>query len=227
MDQAKLEASNGIHLYGWMVTDLGLKGGDLFAFAVVHQFAQSRAGIYKGNTPYLSAWFGWTEKTARQHLKNLVEMGLIREYRGRENNIPFCRYELTEDFYLKHPVKITESPGKNYRQHPVKTSESTRKKLPGDYNIEEENNKTIQPPTPLEVAAYCRTRGFVDPEGFANFYCTYNDNRDWMNGRGKPIKNWKNNITTNWEGNHKNHRFESPEPDTTGLQSFDLNQFKR
>lgn len=139
MSNYKLDASNGFHIYGWMVTDLHLEGGDLLAFALVHQFAQSRAGIYKGNTAYLSAWTGWTEKTSRSHLSHLVELGLIREFRGRENNTPYCYYELTEDFYEKHPVKITASLGKNFQEHSVKISEGAGKKLPGEYNIEEKN----------------------------------------------------------------------------------------
>ena len=128
---ARFDASHGIHFYGWMVTELHLKGGDLFAFAVVHQHTQGHSGIYTGNTDYLVKWTGWTEKTARGHLQNLVKRGLIEEVRGRENNSPFCHYVLAADIYEKHPVKITVSPGKNFK--------STREKLPHNENID---NKT-------------------------------------------------------------------------------------
>lgn len=117
-----------------MVNELHLEGADLLAFAIVHTFTQSGAGIYKGNTQYLATWTGWTEKTCRMHLTHLVELGLIEQVRGRDNNTPFCYYKLAPDFYEKHPVKTTGSPGKNFTDHPVKSSESTRKKLPGEYN---------------------------------------------------------------------------------------------
>lgn len=131
---AKLNDTDGFHIYGWMVNELHLEGADLLAFAIVHTFTQSDAGIYKGNTQYLSAWTGWTEKTSRIHLARLVELGLIQPVRGREENTPYCYYKLDPDFYKKHPVKFTGSPGKNYPTHPVKITESTRKKLPGEYN---------------------------------------------------------------------------------------------
>jgi len=130
-----------------MVTELGLTGGDLFTFALVHQFSQSGAGIYKGNTSYLSQWTGWTENTSRRHLNRLVEMGLIQELRGRENNSPYCFYKLAEDFYEKHPSIIEVSPRKNSGKHPSKIEVSTPQKLRGEYtntNILIEQGPTAQ-----------------------------------------------------------------------------------
>ena len=201
MSKPILNSTDGFGLKGWMVTELHLTGGDLITFAIVHQFSQSDAGLYKGNTSYLSAWTGWTEKTSRSHLTHLVELGLIQEVRGRENNSPFCYYKLASDFYEKHPVKITVSPGNNFSDHPVKISESTRKKLPGEYNskkIKEDNNTTPTIPSVEQVAEHARSKGFADPEGFAAYYIEYNDNRSWVAANGKPIIGWKNNINNNW-----------------------------
>lgn len=224
MNNCKLHASNGFTISGWMVTELHLQGGDLLAFALVHQFAQSKAGIYKGNTSYLSAWTGWTEKTSRGHLAHLVELGLIREVRGRDNNKPFCHYELAEDFYEKHPsiievsprkncgvrpVKITASPGKNYREHPVKITDDAGKKLPGEYNSIDNNiddNKFI-PPTPQAVGEYAASLGFRSPEGFGYFYVGHYANTNWMKKNGQPVKNWKNNVREVWMQNNKDKDF--------------------
>lgn len=210
MSKIQLDASNGFHIYGWMVTDLHLTGGDLLAFALVHQFAQSRAGIYKGNTTYLSAWTGWTEKTSRGHLAKLVAMGLIREYRGREENKPYCYYELTEDFYSKHPVKITASPGKNYPQGTEKITESAGKKLPGEYNNIEKKEGIDIPPTLQQVADYCREQGFKDPEGFADYYLRCQKEAQWRQKSGKPIVNWKLNVQV-WRKYHKDETFPAPQ----------------
>lgn len=198
MNKPKLDATNGFHVYGWMVTDLHLQGGDLFAFALVHQFAQSNAGFYRGNTTYLSQWTGWTEKTSRTHLFNLVKMGLIREYRGRDNNTPFCYYELTEDFYQKHQVKITASPGKNFQKHPVKISESTGEKLPGEYNNKEYKERIeggrFTPPSVEEVRAYCLERNNgIDADEFVDFYTS----KGWKIGK-ETMKDWKAAVRT-WE----------------------------
>ena len=62
------------------------------------------------------------------------------------------------------------------------------------------------PPTPQEVADYVRSRGFADPEGFADYFLEVMKNDGWrMNhGEGAPVKNWKNYIVSSWERRHKN-----------------------
>ena len=206
---AKLSNTDGFHIHGWMVNELHLCGGDLLAFALVHQFSKSDAGIYKGNTSYLSSWTGWTDKTSRSHLSRLVKMGLLEEVRGRESNSPFCYYKLASGFYEKHPVIFTESPGKNIPDHPVKISESTPQKLPGEYNNKnrKENNTTPIIPSIEQVTEHARQKGFADPEGFASYYVEYNDNRGWIAANGKPIIGWKNNINNNWMPRFKSQVF--------------------
>ena len=209
---ANFDASHGFNVFGWMVTELNLGSSDLMAFAVVHQFTQGFAGKYTGNTAYLSAWFGWTEKTARAHLARLVDMGLIVEVRGRENNSPYCHYELHPDFYKKHPVKITVSPGKNYQKHPVISSETTRKNLPSNNNII--NNKNIDnnniPPTPHDVVLFAKERGFIDPEGFSAHFMDYYGTSNWHLANGKPMKDWRRAVIT-WEPNNKYRNFGRPQ----------------
>lgn len=213
MAKAELHPTDGFSISGWMVTDLHLTGAELLTFALVHQFAQSKAGVYKGNTSYLSAWTGWTDKTCRKHLAALVEKGLLTEARGRENNVPYCFYELTDEFYKKHPVKITESPGNNFQSTRKNLPSTTGKKLPGEYNnstiIRDESNIPPFPPTVKEVADYCRAQGFADPDGFADYYVRYQTENGWMTGKGKnrkPIDNWKLNVVT-WGRYHKNETF--------------------
>lgn len=140
---AKLNNSDGFHIYGWMVNDLHLGGGDLLAFAIVHTFTQADAGIYKGNIQYLAAWTGWSANTCRTHLVNLVKKGLIEEIRGRQNNTPLCYYKLASDFYEKHPAKIEGSPLKNCADHPSKIEKSTPQKLRGEkkYIEKKEGNR--------------------------------------------------------------------------------------
>ena len=204
-----MNSTDGFHVYGWMVSDLHLEGSELITFAVVHQFAQSQAGIYKGNTSYLSQWFGWTEKTARKHLASLVEKGLIKEVRGREDNKTFCHYDMAPGFYKKHPVNFTGSPGNNFQNHPENFSESTPKILPGEQEyIENENKGTFIPPTPQEVADYARQRGFRSPEGFAAHFIDFytSGEKAWHLSNGKPMKDWKRSVIT-WEPNNKDRIF--------------------
>ena len=68
---AELNSTDGFSLHGWMVTRLHLKGAELMAYALVHQFTQSNAGRYTGGPGYLSAWLGCTMSTYVQtHLQS-------------------------------------------------------------------------------------------------------------------------------------------------------------
>lgn len=207
MKGAELHATDGFHFYGWMVTELHLQGAELVAFALVHQFAQSGAGVYKGNTQYLSAWTGWAENTCRKHLASLMKKGLLDEVRGRENNSPFCYYKLASDFYQKHPSISAGSPLKICGNHPSKNVNSTPQNLRGEYNIgNRHNRKDFIPPTPQDVVAYCKEQGFADPEGFADYYLRCQKEMQWRTKSGKQITNWKLNIQQ-WRKYHQNDRF--------------------
>lgn len=60
-----------------------------------------------------------------------------------------------------------------------------------------EKRKRFTPPTLEEVAAYCRERGNrIDPERFIDYYTA----NGWVQGKGKPIKDWKAAVRT-WERN--------------------------
>ena len=201
---ATLNDTDGFTLHGWMVTELHLDGADLLTFALVHQFAQSGAGIYKGNTQYLAAWTGWSENTCRAHLVNLVKKGLIQEVRGRENNSPFCYYKLAADFYEKHPSNFAGSPLKNCGDHPAKNGKSTPQKLRGEYTYNESNkgnnniDRRFVKPTIEEVRAYCRDRGnTIDPEAFVAYY----ESKGWKVGTA-PMRDWKAAVIT-WERRRK------------------------
>lgn len=72
-----------------------------------------------------------------------------------------------------------------------------------------ESKKGFIPPTPKEVADYVRSRGWTDPEGFAQYYVSYHTESKWHMSNGKPIKNWKLNVVS-WEPNNKNRFFSRP-----------------
>lgn len=212
MKEIQLQPTNGFHLYGWMVTELHLEGPELLTFALVHNFTQGGAGLYKGNTTYLAAWTGWAENTCRKHLVSLTQKGLIQEIRGRENNSPFCYYKLVDDFYQKHPAISAVSSRKNLGNHPAKIDESTPQNLRGEYNNKNRNNRIeFIPPTPQEVKDYSRLRGFVDPEGFAAHFIDYYTQTKWHLANGKPMQDWKRAVIT-WEPNNKFRQFGKPTP---------------
>lgn len=209
MHMRHVNDTDGFTFRGWMVSQLHLAGGDLVAFALVYQFANSRAGEYRGNTSYLSAWTGWSERTSRAHLISLTKRGLIVEERGRENNTPYCHYKLGPAYFAKiktTPLFLRDDPAKMAEITPKKISKAYRKNS-SENNNGKENSSEFTPPSPSMVADYVRKFGMADPDGFAIFYIEQMTNNGWICGPKKvPVKNWKNNVL-HWVKNHMNEDF--------------------
>lgn len=64
------------------------------------------------------------------------------------------------------------------------------------------------PPSVDEVRAYCKERkNRIDPEAFVDYYTA----NGWIQGKGKPIKDWKATVRT-WERNdNKKQQDDGPE----------------
>lgn len=76
------------------------------------------------------------------------------------------------------------------------------------------NNNIFVPPTVLQVAEYCAERkNNVSAEAFVDFYTA----NGWVQGKGKPIKDWKAAVRT-WEKNDR--KKQAP-------KSSQFNQFKQ
>lgn len=64
------------------------------------------------------------------------------------------------------------------------------------------------PPSVEEVRAYCKEKGYgIDPERFVDYYQA----NGWVQGKGKPIKDWKACVRTwaNSEGGKQNGKAQS------------------
>lgn len=201
---AKLNNTDGFILHGWMVKELGLRGGGLFAFALIHQFSQSNAGVYKGGVPYLAAWLGCSGNTARKYLQGLEDSGLVKTERGNINGVPFCYYRVADDTIKKFEgiPKILEGDPQEIEGYiPQNLEEGTPKKLEGENNnrkvrIENKRERTtaFSKPTIEDVRDFCTSRGNdIDPEEFWAFY----ESKGWKVGTA-PMRDWKAAIIT-WE----------------------------
>ena len=190
-----------------MVNELHLNGGELFVFALVNQFSQSEAGIYKGGIPYLCQWTGWSQNTIRKYLRNLESAGLIKSIRGDINGVPFCDYQTINVPTLQN---LKDTP-QNLSLDPSKIEVPTLQNLRGEYNNKnrKENNKNniFRKPTLQEVSDYCKERNNgIDAEAFIAFY----ESKGWMVGKS-PMKDWKSAIIT-WEKSRKATPTPNPSP---------------
>ena len=89
----KVNADNYITVQGWMRTELGLKGNDLLAYAVIYAFSQIEGQRFKGSLQYLADWCGATKQGIQKNLKCLTEKKIIKKYEYMKNNVKFVEYE--------------------------------------------------------------------------------------------------------------------------------------
>ena len=80
-----------ITLQGWML-ELGLKPGELIAFAVIYSFGKD-GDWFHGSASYLGKWMGVKKKdNVIKALSSLVKKGLIEKRERWENGQKLCDY---------------------------------------------------------------------------------------------------------------------------------------
>lgn len=68
---------NYIHIPGFMVKDLKLKGNELLIYAIIYGFSQLDGNSFNGNLQYLADWTNSTKQGVLKNLKSLMEKNLI------------------------------------------------------------------------------------------------------------------------------------------------------
>ena len=89
-----MKDENYIVVQGWMRKELGLKGYELLAYALIFGFCQDGESTFKGSLSYVAEWLGCSKPTAISTLKNLVSKGLLERIEEPINGILFVRYRV-------------------------------------------------------------------------------------------------------------------------------------
>lgn len=84
-------------IQGWMLTELGLKGSELMAYAIIYGYSQDGESEFSGSLKYLAEWTGACKNTVIKALASLEEKGLIRKRRVVVNGVTLCRYAALPD----------------------------------------------------------------------------------------------------------------------------------
>lgn len=162
--------------------------------------------------PYLS------EKKIRNALNHLQEEGLI--ITGNFNKLAYDRtlwYALTEkgkSILPKWQMEVYETANGNSRNgEPIPPND------PPNVPCNNNGKRTrFIPPSVDEVRAYCQERkNGIDPEAFVDYYTA----NGWVQGKGKPIKDWKATVRT-WE-----RRDNQKKPDDGPEQTVDAGEIRR
>ena len=156
---ATVSSQDWFKIQGWMATELHLSGGELLAYALVHQFTRPKDGkVYTGGVPYLAKFTGKSINTARRYLQNLERKGLIKAECGTANGVPFCHYYTLPKLEGTTPKKREGTPSKNSADTLPKLEGKHNTKQKGKHNSSKKNNKkkdgTIVPAIVREMREY-------------------------------------------------------------------------
>lgn len=222
---SRLADTDGLHIYGWMRNQLKLSSGELVTFAIVFRSSQSKTGIYTGGIPYVAEFVGCSKETARKYLHQLEAKGLIEGTDVDKGGVRHRNYQVVDTHIPKNLGYIPKNLGGDTQNSLVG--------VPKKFGLEEYSSKNNQsnippfPPTVKEVADYCRTQGFADPDGFADYYVRYQTENGWMTGKGanrKPIDNWKLNVIA-WGRYRKNETFAPATPVNPETKDMSIDEF--
>ena len=180
----KVTNNNFITLQGWMINELHLKGTELMVYATIYGFSQAEGQRYTGSLQYLADWCGTTKRSVQTALKSLTNKGYICKEDKYINGVHFVEYFVgMENFSIGGMEKISTNNidinniDKSIYMHPAKKSAK---------------------PTIEEIKAYCiERRNHIDPEKFFDYY----EANGWMQGKGKPVRDWRACVRT-WERNN-------------------------
>ena len=174
-----------ITIQSWMRTELGLTGNELLAFALVFGFCQDDETEFTGSMNYIAEWLGSTRQTAITTMKKLVEKGLVERVEIKTNGVTFAHFRIIQGV-------------KNFDRGVSKDlTGGCQKILPNNNkDITKKDNNRFIPPTLEEIEEYCRQRGNnVDAKRVYDYY----SEAKWKDGRGNPVRNWKQKIIAVWE----------------------------
>ena len=82
-----------VPIYDWML-ELGLKPGELIAFAVIYSFWKKDGGWFHGSASYLAKCIGVKKnETVYKTLASLVKKGMVEKRERWEKGEKFCDYQ--------------------------------------------------------------------------------------------------------------------------------------
>ena len=226
-EKMTVNAANYLVIQGWMVTELGLKGNELLIYALIYGFSQTEDQWFTGTLRYIAEWTNSTVRGVQKAHGSLIEKGLLEKAESEEKGVKSCRYrvwnKVPDGYGTKFVGEMNKVPGGIEQSSPNNIDNNNIYNTPythysttlrNECSPQGENPPTTPvegekksgkgkgkkksefiPPTLGEVIAYCASRGNkVDPKKFYDYY----DASGWVDGKGNPVRNWKQKCIT-WE----------------------------
>ena len=220
---------NYIHIAGWMINKLNLKGSELLIYAIIYGFSQDGESMFTASSQYLADWTNTTKQSVFKVLKSLTERELIIRKETNKNNITFVSY-CYNDSIPGVPSKSLE-PIKKVDRLETKYDIGNQKSLSNNKYINKYNNidrkeyiskdiykksSKFQKPTLEELKEYCSQMGYkVDAEKFYLYY----EQCGWTVGKNKPMKDWRASLRL-WNMNQSQYQERAREQSKVASLNF-------
>ena len=104
-----INPNNYYTIQGWMLTDLGLKGNALAAYAIIYGFSQDGRSEFTGSAKYLAEWMGCSRSTVMDTLKKLVDKGLLAKRDFLQDGVVLCAYKANQQPSPKSGQGVSEN----------------------------------------------------------------------------------------------------------------------
>lgn len=133
---------NYIHIEGWMVNKLNLKGNALMVYAIIHGFTNNkdeRIDKFKGSLRYLADWTNSSKQGILNALEKLMELKYIEKNPIEVNGVNYVEYRsrmlYDEVKEVAHRSQKTWIESVNYVDHDNQESGHNNKDNTQDSNI--------------------------------------------------------------------------------------------
>lgn len=162
--------SNYIVILAWMMTRLNLSGNELLCYALIYSYSQDEEGGYFGSLTHTAERLNISRRAVVDVLQRLCDKGHLKK-----KSITIGGCERTMYAAIPPPMEKEKIEQPKPQRQPAVAK--------------------LKKPTAQEVAAYCRERGNnIDAQRFVDYY----EANGWVQGRGKPIRDWRAAVRT-WE----------------------------
>ena len=153
-----------------------------------------KRGSYISSLDKIATETDLTRDEVRTALKHLTKTKEITTVSTRKYTIfTVVNYDMYQNVPTQNPIELPNKSPTIPLLFPSREEKKEGKK--------ERNNNIFVPPSVDDIRNYCKERrNQVDAQSFVDFYTA----NGWVQGKGKPIKDWKACVRT-WEKNQKSN----------------------
>jgi len=113
-----IRPDNYLHIAGWMITDLNLKGNQLLIYALIYGFSQAEGQEFHGTISYIAEWCNSTVRGVQKAMEPLLKNGLIERRSCSINGVTRYAYRVSDCSLPQNKERNTVHVESEHSAHP-------------------------------------------------------------------------------------------------------------